>query len=520
MITGADVVQPAETFFGRRRWLAIASLILVMAAGLGLRLIDFTDPPLDVHAWRQLRSASIARGMYYDLLPDADPAVRSQAHYLGVTFQVLEPPILERLTAFAYLLTGGEKLWMARLFSTLFWMIGGLALFDLTRRMTSWDGGLAALAFYLFLPFANTHSRTFMPEPLLIMTLLLAAWAAYRWTDNRRWTWAVAAGVLAGLTILVKVFAVFPVVLGIGLMLLAGWGWRSTFRSPQTWVVAGLMAVIPSIYYLIILKGQAGNYLSTWTLPFMYMLADPAFYIRWLHDIHNLFNLAFVLLAAAGLALLPGRGRWMALGLWGGYALIGLSVPSLITSHTYYNLILTPFVAIGLAPLGALLGRQMRRQGWFWQVLAVGVLLVGLGDAALWARKQLTAEDFRQEPAFWSELAAALPNDGEIIALSEDYNTRMQYFGWRFLAQYPYSFDQDMVNLAGGDFDVTSGNWDYFLDKTEGYDYFLVTVLDEFDKQPYLKEILYGYYPVVAEGERYVLFDLRRPVRPLPMAGE
>ncbi|HZW03329.1 MAG TPA: hypothetical protein VFF68_05355, partial [Anaerolineaceae bacterium] len=59
----------AETFFARRRWLAVASLILLLAAGLGLRLLDFTDPPLDVHAWRQLRSASIARGMYYDLLP-------------------------------------------------------------------------------------------------------------------------------------------------------------------------------------------------------------------------------------------------------------------------------------------------------------------------------------------------------------------------------------------------------------------------------------------------------------------
>ena len=519
-MTADAAVQPANTYFARWRWLALASLILLLAAGLGLRLVDFTDPPLDVHAWRQLRSASIARGMYYDMLPGADSAVRQQAHYLGVTFQVLEPPILERLTAYAYLLTGGETLWMARLFSVLFWMIGGLALFDLARRMTGWDGGLVALAFYLFLPFANTHSRAFMPEPLLIMAVLLAVWAAYRWTENFHWKWAVLTGLFAGLAILIKVFAVFPLVLAVGLLLLARPGWRAVLRSPQTWTVAALSVVIPSIYYLILLKGQAGNYLATWTLPFLYMLVDPAFYIRWLHEIHNLFNLAFVLLALVGLALLPGRGRWMALGLWGGYVLIGLSVPSLITSHIYYNLILTPFVALSLAPLGAFLGSQIRRQGWFWQALLVVVVLVGLGDAAIWARKQLTAEDFRQEPVFWTELAASLPNDGDIIALSEDYNTRMQYFGWRFLAQYPYSFDQDMVNLAGGHFDVSSGNWEYFLGKTAKYDYFLVTVLDEFEAQPYLKEILYGYYPVAAEGERYVLFDLRSPARPLPVAGE
>ena len=44
------------------RWGAV---LLILAAGLALRLFDLTDQPLDFHPTRQLRSAIIERGMYY-----------------------------------------------------------------------------------------------------------------------------------------------------------------------------------------------------------------------------------------------------------------------------------------------------------------------------------------------------------------------------------------------------------------------------------------------------------------------
>ena len=53
--------------------------ILILAAlllsGLALRFYDLTDQPIDFHPTRQLRGAIIARGMYYEMLPSADPSL-------------------------------------------------------------------------------------------------------------------------------------------------------------------------------------------------------------------------------------------------------------------------------------------------------------------------------------------------------------------------------------------------------------------------------------------------------------
>ncbi len=38
---------------------------MLLLLGLGIRLLDLTDPPLDIHPTRQLHSALMARGMYY-----------------------------------------------------------------------------------------------------------------------------------------------------------------------------------------------------------------------------------------------------------------------------------------------------------------------------------------------------------------------------------------------------------------------------------------------------------------------
>src|SRR5512146_2141195 len=89
--------EPSPTFFGRSRPFLLIVVLALFAAGLALRLTNLTAPPFDVQAWRQLRSASIARGMYYDLNPSVTPDLRGQAHYLSVVYGPLEPPVFERL---------------------------------------------------------------------------------------------------------------------------------------------------------------------------------------------------------------------------------------------------------------------------------------------------------------------------------------------------------------------------------------------------------------------------------------
>ena len=61
--------------------------------------------------------------------------------------------------------------------------------------------------------------------------------------------------------------------------------------------------------------------------------------------------------------------------------------------------------------------------------------------------------------------------------------------------------------LAGQELDITQ----LFSEDIAGKDYFVVTTFGEFDSQPVIKDILYSQYPVYAETDEYVIFDLNQP---------
>ncbi len=175
-----------------RHLISTAGIFLFLfALGAGIRLFDLTDQPIDFHPTRQLRSAIIARGMYYEMLPGADPELREQAASFWSSTGQYEPSILERIVALGYILLGGELPWLGRLLNILFWVFGGVFLFDLARRMTGAGSGLSgtvaaltALAYYLVLPFSVQASRAFQPDPGMTVWIIVAAWAAYRWSET------------------------------------------------------------------------------------------------------------------------------------------------------------------------------------------------------------------------------------------------------------------------------------------------------------------------------------------------
>ena len=491
----------------RSAFIALALMIFVL--GLGIRLLDLTDPPLDFHAWRQFRSATIARGMYYVMDSSADLEARQVAENLGRQFEKLEPPISERIVALAYLVIGREVLWVARLLAILYWMIGGVALHALAVRISSPVGAALSLGFYLLLPFGVIASRSFQPEPLMVMWILVGAYATYRWTELKTWRWAIAAGVAAGLAALVKVFGAFPVAAVAVLLVLHDFGFRKAFRSGQVWAVAGLMIAIPASYYFVSTRSEAATYLNGWVFAFSDLYISPAFYVRWASTLNLLLTIPMVLIGAMGVLLLRGRGRLVAVGLWVGYILIAAAVPGLVITHHYYNLPLIPAVALSLSPLGDVIVNGIRDQGRFWKAVFISVIAVAMAYPLVEARNELLREDYRLEPVIWKRVGDSLPRDGSILGLTHDYNARLKYYGWLGTGQWPHSVDFDRGGLTGGNYDPTDPVIvEIFKERSEGFDYFLVTLFGEFEAQPVLKDVLYGNYPF-QEGDGYVLFDLR-----------
>jgi hypothetical protein len=493
----------------------LISIGIILALGLALRLMDLQDAPLDFFPARQLRSAIIARGMYYAMLPPSSPALDSSVRQAAIAMwhaeEVYEPQIFERLVATGYWLMKGEHLWLARVLDAIFALVGGLAIFDLSRRMTSNFGGLISLAIYLLIPFGITASRSFQPEPFMIMGLALTANVAYRWGEAVRvkrheWRWALWVGILGGITVLIKIVAALPVAGLVAGVALTTVGLRRLFRSKQLWLIGALLVAIPYVYYFILIGERSGGFFTFWTVSMRNLLIQPSFYLKWWEELGSLFGFVVLGLDLIGICLASRQGRGLLVGLWLGYFIYGLILPLQISTHTYYSLILLPMVALSVAPLAGPLLNPLVHQSRLW---AAGFAFLALGMivySAWLSRNVLITDDYTNEVNAWTSMGQALPENGSIIALAQDYGKRLSYYGFKSVATWPYRSDMNLTLIRGGNLDTNFPQ--FFSGLTQGYRYFLITYFGEYDAQPQLKTTLNDHYPMVQQGDGYILFDL------------
>lgn len=477
-----------------------------MLLALAVRLIDLKEPPLDYQATRQLHGALIARAIYYQLRPDVEPdqidravdAARHEAQY--------EPPILETIVAVAYQLAGSEQLWIARLWSIFFWLVGGMFVFALARQLASSDAAVISLAYYLFLPLGVTVSRSFQPDSLMVALLVASAFLLVRWSKEHSWRWAIAAGLACGLTVLVKGRPA-PIVgaMLVGVMLAQN-SLRETIRSAQAWAILVLSIALPLAYYFVLAGEDTATQIGQFSVGVAGLLQDRSFYARWLIFVDEIIFLGVAVLGIIGVALLPRVGRGLVLGLWIGYVLYGLALPYNIYTHDYYNLPLVPIVAVSIAPVAGVLLSRLSRLTPVWKLFVIATALSLLGYRAWLARTGILATDYYSETPGWVKMGRELPTDGSIIALTHDYGTRIAYYGWRPVSVWPTGQDRVLFELQGRG---TSGNFDEeFNSRTAGYDYFLVTLFGEFEQQAELKAKLTEEYPLAIDGDGYLLYAL------------
>ncbi len=503
-MSAAKAAQPASLFNIAPRTAKIL-LAVVLLLGFGLRLLDLTDPPLDFHPTRQLHGAIVARSIYYELQPDPDPAFQERMVTMRNVVGELEPPILETIVAYGYLLAGGPHLWVARIINSLFWVLAGIPLFSLARRAAGDAAALLAVAYYCFLPFAAQASRSLQPDPLMVALLIFSAYAAYRWSETQQWKWALWAAAASGLAVLVKIVAVYIVVGYMVALVLSTFGFKAALRNRQVWAVALLSALPAAIYYLLNIGDTSGSYLQDWILALLPQAFVPSFYIFWVKMLDSLFSSGALLAAGIGTLLAPPRWRSFLLGIWIGYGVYGISLPHQTTTHSYYHLQLVPVIALGMAPLLGLLIEQFGRQARVWQALALVVVAGVLVHSAWIFRSTLFGADFRGEPEYWERVGAAIPNDGNTIGLIDSYGYLLNYYGGWNLRLWPITAEFALAEMRGSDW----GSFDeYFEDRTADVQYFLITEMGELERQPELKTYLEGNAEVFRSDEDFIIYDL------------
>jgi hypothetical protein len=516
------------SFFSSRAARTLA-LVFIFGAALAIRLYDLTDLPLDFHPTRQLVSAIKARGLYYETQPDGistwhlETAIRQAKLKADV-----EPVVFERLVAFTYGFTG-EKVWIARIYSSLFWLIGGIFLFLLAREFVSFEGALVSTTYYLIFPYAIIGSRSFQPDPLMVMLVLAFWWIFARWTNpspiraERSGSEveagrgggvrvAILAGLIGGLAIFIKFSAVFFVIGGALGLALSRFTLRDMLRSVQVWLITLLGALPAAIYlvYGIFIRGDLGKAFKGRFIPAL--MFDPINYLQWETKASLAAGGLFIMLGLLGLFLVKDRRlRILLYGLWGAYVLYGSFFNYHVATHDYYHLPFIPIVALSLAPLGDRLFvylTEATTQRWMRAAVCV-ILIYGLFSVLWDVRSQMKAVDYRPQAAMWLEIGDHFEGSARIIALTQDYGSRLQYWGWQTVATWPYVGDAGYANIRGGVFTFD----DLFERYASKMSYFLVTDFDEFNKQSELKERLSTSYPVYWEGDGFVIFDLKKPLQ-------
>lgn len=489
----------------RSRWVEITLAILILL-GFGLRMVDLTDPPLDFHPTRQFHGAIVARSIYYELAPSPDPVIQEQAVSMRHSVSELEPSILESIVAFFYLLAGSEYLWIARIIVSLIWVLAAIPLLALAHRFVSSHGALLVAAYYLFLPFGVIASRSFQPDPVMVSLLILGMFAVYRWSETRAWRWAITAAICISLAILIKAFAIY---FGLGVLaavVLSALGFRKALRDKQVWAIAAICLLPSAVYYLLNIGATSGGYIQNWIVALLPLAFEPGFYVRWVNLLVELLGVANLVAALAGILIAKFPARWLLIGAWAGYALYGITLPHQTTTHDYYHLFLVPLAALSMAPVVDLLIPQVIKQRRVWQIASAFLIAATIFFAAWSARSTLLGVDYRDEPPFWQRIGAAIPTDGETIGLVQSYGNLLTYYGWRRVELWPITGELYLAGLRGNtqqDFET------FFLDHTAGMDYFLVTAFNQLDQQPMLADRLNSNFPVLSQGDGYIIYDLR-----------
>jgi 4-amino-4-deoxy-L-arabinose transferase-like glycosyltransferase len=473
----------------------------LLVGGFALRLTGIDTPSIEQ---RETQSGLLAR----EWSLDRTELPAWQQHVLDVVdeeIKPIEPPILDALAAAAFRVTDSESFWFPRLVSSLLWVVGGVFLLLVGRRITTSEGAIVALALYLAWPYGVWHSRLFMPDALLVCALLAAVWAVIRYWDapaSRRF--ALAAGVSA-FAVLVKPGVAFLFLVALfGALALSRGELTRTLVSGRLPLFVGI-AVAPAALYTFWglyltdfiwsgaddqrvtpeLLGEGGFWRGWWNVV--------SFLLRFPQSQESLALVA-VALGVAGLAVARrGVPRAVLWGLAVGYLAFGLAYANYTSTHPYYSLPLIPLLSLSI---GVLAGYVVERSGRFARATRVALTVVvaaAVGVAAQKAHSILSEPSPGQAIAAYRRIGDLTGHTTRSIIVDRELGTPAMFWGW--------------IVTKAWEIDYTDRPPPWI--HPERADYLIVTDLAALDTHRGLRDLA-ARLPVVA-GER--LCDLRHAPR-------
>jgi len=467
----------------------------------------------------------------------------------------LEPRIMEHLAVTGYRITGGEKLWIPRVLSSIFWIVGGIFLFLTARKITSVNAALFSTMFYLFLPYSISASRSFQPDPLMIMLSMISLFTIVWNYDSPSKSRLITASGISAVAIFVKPYCIF-LIFGLAMSLfIKRHGVRKAIFNSD-FLVFSFISILPTFVYYgytSLIQRDAQAHIQASFLP--YLLLRPYFWKDWFVIIGRVIGYTAFAGALTGLIISTGFLRTVLAGLWIGYVVFGMVFSFHIHTHDYYQLQFIPVIALSLIPVAAMIVNKFSslffsRKHIVFLSIAVILLIAATGyfvrsgnlrdykdyikpvGAIIGVNpdfyKFITA-DFEKEVMAAREIGEIVGHSTNTVFLTSDFGRSLSYHGEISGLPWPISISMRDRKEMGTPIPDKKElfNPRYLMIRTyksklfkgkqiyEEYirftpDYFIITDFKEFDIQPDLKEFLYNNFPVKAKSDSYLIFDMSR----------
>ncbi|HVT00641.1 MAG TPA: glycosyltransferase family 39 protein [Patescibacteria group bacterium] len=367
-------------------------LLLLFFLGFIVRFYRFDNPVADWHSFRQgdtnaVSSRYVREGInflspkYYDISNVQSGFDNPQG------LRLVEFPIYNATQAVLFEGIGVMTLpeW-GRIITIVASIFSAVFIYALTKKYANEIAGVAAAAFFLFLPFSIYYSRVILPDPSMAASILAGIYFFDKWLEKKpknknlrtkNGMYFVLSLIFTTLSFLLKPYALF-FTLPMVYLVINKWG-LSFIKKWQLWLYLVLSILPLALWRVWIGHHPEGIPVSAWLFNGNNIRFHPAFF-RWiLYErltklILGFSGISFFLLGL--IDSLKEKNKWFFLT----FAISSLLYVCIIATgnvqHDYYQILIVPtisiFAGLGFSKLVSLLSKKIPQNA----SLAICVLIM------------------------------------------------------------------------------------------------------------------------------------------------
>jgi 4-amino-4-deoxy-L-arabinose transferase-like glycosyltransferase len=502
MSNDTEVKGSSQLFEPTSIWLKICLIALFVWATI-IRLDEIKAPGhlLD----REYTSAIFARAYYFSNNHTVEDWRRQMAITTKNQQPILEPPLLELMVSLIYRVMNREEIFFARYLTNLFWLIGGLFMFLITRKLLGTDEAVVAAAYFLLVPMGILISRSFQPDSLMMMLFLATLYllVLYFEAPSPRSLLAVAA--LSSVTLLLRplvLFAIFCAYLAFSFW--RNKDWRKIIDS--RFLVFSVISLTPFLLYYgygIIYAGFMQWKIPTSFMPHLLLKRD--FWLGWIDLIVDVAEFAPLIFAIPGFFLLRSRQvQYLVIGLVIAFIIFSVTFTYHIHTHPYYHIQLFPIIALCLSPVVVSSVKMIRLSlEKYWRIPILAVILLCVYVVYRDVRAHLYQTRLEDPRVAW-EIGEIIRHSPRTVYVAFYYGIPLTYYGEFGGAPWPVRIDDEFYRRPGEQERSVQERLDGLGFTPE---FFVITHFDLFArKHQDLKEYLTSNCTLISQTDRYLIY--------------